>query len=210
MKSVIDKPAYRILRSRRTGDFPKKYQATYELMDERTQATVAACDLIGRAVFDTLEIREAGAKRWTMKPNRRIMPSRWLVTDAGGRLAVQFDQKLLGKLTNPLYKTVLAILDGNGDELCRLIDLHNAKAARVLGLESGKYAISRNDKVLAHFQSLPRKEQPRSKGLLGRLTGWLTAADPAIVSLGTDHALPAPFALAMYLLHDELTDTSAG
>ena len=211
METAMGKAAYRIVRRRRSGEMPRKYEATYELVDEERQEIVAVCDLIGKAVFATLEIRDGKSNSWTLKPNRKVMPSRWLVTDADGEVAVQFDQKILGKLINPLYKTVLAILDGDGNELCRLVDVHGAKASRLLGLEIGKYAVARDDKAIATFESLPGRERhEKPKGLLGKLARWLTSHDSAIVSRGPDHFLPAPFALAMYLLYDDLTDTSAG
>jgi hypothetical protein len=45
-----------------------------------------------------------------MKPNRKVMPSRWIVTDPDGRITVQFDQKVLGKLVNLLYRVALTLL----------------------------------------------------------------------------------------------------
>lgn len=48
-----------------------------------------------------------------MRPNRKIMPSRWIVTDPDRNIAMQFDQKILGKLTNPIYKCALAFLNGD-------------------------------------------------------------------------------------------------
>jgi len=211
MESAVENPAFRIIRRRRTGEVPKKYEATYELVDEQRRETVAVCDLIGKAVFATLEIHDGQSNRWTMKPNRKIMPSRWRVTGIDGRAAVQFDQKILGKLTNPLYKTVLTVLDGEGNELYHLVDVNGAKASRLLGLEIGKYAVVRDDKVVAYFDSLSKKEpQEKPKGLLRKLARWLTSCDPAIISRGARHFMPAPFTLAMYLLYHELTDTSAG
>lgn len=65
------------------------------------------------------------------------MPAKWLLADAADRLVIKFDQKILGKFTNPLYKNVLVILDRVGDEIFRLIDVNRAKILRLLDLDIG-------------------------------------------------------------------------
>ena len=50
------------------------------------------------------------------------MPSRWIVTAPGEEVVLLFDQEILGKMVNPLYKVVLAILDNEGREIYRLVD----------------------------------------------------------------------------------------
>ena len=100
-----DRAVYRVRKYYRKEDKTKKYKGTFEVSDNRTQQVMATCDLIGQAVFSTLEIIDYEHRAWQMKPNRKIMPSRWLVTDPGQHIVMQFDQKILGKLTNPLYKS---------------------------------------------------------------------------------------------------------
>lgn len=206
---MTDKAAFRIRRHYTPANKPKKYQATYELFDEQLQRIVVKCDLTGRAVFNTLTIIDENNTVWQMKPNRKFMPSRWLLKDGDGKIAWQFDQKIVGKLLNPAYKTVLVVLDDNENELLLLVNLHNKKAAVILGFETGKYALIKKDIPLAEFKSLPRQEQPEGKGIIGAVKRFFTATDKAIVSMTDKHPLPPPAALAIYLLFDELTDTSA-
>ncbi|HBH35297.1 MAG TPA: hypothetical protein DDW45_02505 [Gammaproteobacteria bacterium] len=202
---------FRVRRFHRKGENLKKYQRTYELIDERTQGVMAVCDLIGKAVFSTLMIDDDKHQAWQMKPNRRIMPSRWIVTDPGQQIAMQFDQKILGKLANPIYKVVFVLLDGNEKEVGRLVDPRTSIPDRILGIGPGEWAIIVNDKPVAKLASLPQQQtRPTAKGFFGKIQELLTMPDDAIISGGTDHVLPAPVALGMIMLFKELTDTSAG
>ena len=100
------------MRRTRRSDAPKKYRYTLELTDDHTQEVMAACDVIGQPTFSLLKITDHEQRVWQMKPNRKVMPSRWIVTDPRDTIAMQFDQKRLGKLVNPLYRVALALLDG--------------------------------------------------------------------------------------------------
>ena len=100
----------------------KGYRYTLDLLDEPTQAVLATCEVMGPAANSTLVITDEQRRQWTMAPNRKVMPTRWIVTDPADRIAMQFDQKLAGKLINPVQRVALALLDGEGKELQRVID----------------------------------------------------------------------------------------
>jgi len=198
---------YRVRRFNKKGDKPKKYRCTFEVTDEHTQQVMAVCDLLGQAVFSTLTMIDHANRTWQMKPNRRIMPSRWTVTGPEQKIAMQFDQKILGKLVNPLYKTVLALQDGTGKEVCRLVDTRTSIPDRVLGSGLGDWAIMSGEKPVAKLDWLPRQTEP-AKGFFGMLKKKLAISDRGIFSTGGEHVFPAPVALGMLALFNELTDTS--
>ena len=210
MEPVTDRTAFRIQRRSDARGKPAKYRATYTLVDEQAQKTVVQTDLIGRAVFSRMTLVEPCGRRWTLQPNRKVMPTRWLLSDEQERLEFQFDQKVFGKLVYPLFKTVLAILDAQDRELMQLVNLHNKKAAYVLGLEAGKYALVRDQSPLAELGMLPREKPAGRKGVLGSFKRFMASSDRALISLSDQHPLPPPAALAMYLLYEELTDVSGG
>ena len=56
MNTRKDHTVYRIRQVYHKDDKPKKYRYTFEAVDEHSGQIMAACDLIGRAVFATLEI----------------------------------------------------------------------------------------------------------------------------------------------------------
>ena len=107
-------------------------------------------------------------KAWQMKPNRKIMPSRWVVTDPGQHIAMQFDQKMLGKLINPLYKTALTLEDGQGKELFRLVDPRTNIPDRVLSVGPNDWALMDGDQPVAKLVRLSRQTAP-AKGIFGKL-----------------------------------------
>jgi hypothetical protein len=92
MSVSTDQAVYRVRRFYRKGDVPKKYACTFEMIDDNSLQMMASCDLIGKAVFTTLMIMDHQQNTWQMKPNRKIMPSRWVVMDPKQNIAVQFDQ----------------------------------------------------------------------------------------------------------------------
>jgi hypothetical protein len=188
---------------------PKKYQGTFEIVDEHTQQVMAVCDLTGKAVFSRLVIMDHHGKDWTMTPNRKIMPSRWSVTDPAQNIAMQFDQKILGKAIKPLSKVALALLDNEGREVYRLVDPRTNIPDRIIGAGPSDWLLMDGDNPVAKLTWLPRQIEP-AKGLLSRLSKLLTTPDYGIVSAGESHVLAAPVALAMILLFIELTDVSCG
>lgn len=204
-----DQAVYRVRKVHRKGDVPKKYKYTLEMTEERSQQVMAVCDLIGQATFSTLTITDGDHLAWQMRPNRKIMPSRWMVTDPEGRVAMQFDQKILGKLANPLHKVALALLDDEGREVHRLVDPRTGIPDRVFGIGPGEWAIMTGERAVAKLVRLPKRKEPQ-KGLLGKMRGYLEGSDQGIVSAGADHVLAAPVALGMLMIFNELTDTSGG
>ena len=209
MSISTDQAVYRVRRFYRKGDVPKKYQCTFEMIDDNTQQVMAVCDLIGKAVFATLVIIDHQQKNWQMKPNRKIMPSRWFVTDPSQSIAMQFDQKIMGKMINPLYKIALTLKDTEGKEIYRLVDPRTNIPDRILGVGPNDWAIISGDKPVAKLVRLPKQTEP-AKGIFSKLKKMLVSTDRGIVSAGNAHALPAPVALGMLMLFEELTDTSGG
>jgi hypothetical protein len=208
MNALKDHAVYRIRQVYHKNDKPKKYRYTFKAVDEHSGQVMAACDLIGKAVFATLEIFDHNKQAWQMKPNRKIMPSRWKITDPNQQIVMQFDQKIFGKLVNPLYKIALALLDGNGKELYRLVDPRKSIPDRIMSSNIGEWTILDTDKPVAKLCRLP-KEKEIPKGFLGKLKRFFAGSDQAIISIGKSHLLPAPVAVAMIMLFEELTDVSA-
>lgn len=196
---------YRIRKTYRKENRPKNYKNTYTVTDDRTETTLATCDLIGRAFFKDQSIRDHEQQTWQMKPNRRIMPSRWIVTDPEQRVAMQFDQKILGKVMNPLYRTMLALLDDQDREVYRLVDPRKSIPDRIMIANPGEWALMQGQRPMAKMVRLPRNEE-RAKGFFGKLKKVLAGSDQGLVSAEQIHTLAAPVALAMLLLFNELDE----
>ncbi len=207
-RPMTDKAAFRINDRYDSEDKTKGYERTYELFDEQLQQVAACCDLMGNAALRKQEIITENGERWQLQPNRKIMPSLWMLNDSSGQTRWQFRQKAWGKLVNPFHKTLMTVLDGDDCELMQLVDLHGTKPAVIVGLEWGKYALVKGDQPLATLTSLPRENPPQAKGLMGAIRRFLNSSDTALISTGSKHPLPAPAALAIYLLYKEFTDVS--
>jgi hypothetical protein len=112
-------------------------------------------------------------------------------------------------MLNPLYKIVLTLQDYEGKEIYRLVDPRTSIPDRILGTGPDIWALMSGDKPVAKLALLPQQTEP-AKGILSKLKNMLATSDMGIISAGSAHALPAPVALGMLMLFNELTDTSCG
>lgn len=199
----------RMVKSVRKPDAPKDYRGSYALVDERTAQTMASCDLMGQATFSPVSLIDHDQRIWTMRPNRRIMPARWIVTDPDQSIAVQFDQNISRKILNPIYRNILTLYDGKGKETCRIADPRTSTPDRILGVGPEGWLVLHGDEAMAEVVRLPGSEGGAT-GLLARLRQFFTSRDIGIISQGSSHFLPAAPALAMLLLISELTGSRSG
>lgn len=208
MSAASEHALYRLRRTRRDGIPPKRYRGTWVLSDERTRQVLATCELIGAVTFRSHDIVDGDGQVWRLKANRAIVPSRWLLTDPAQRLVVQFHQQILRKLINPWRRTGLVLLDADDRELFRLVDPRTGVLDRIFGPGIDGWVVMARDQPVAKLVRLAT-EQEEPKGLLGHMSHLLARSDQGIASVGTAHALSAPAALALLMLVNELTDSSA-
>lgn len=202
-----DYATYRFRRHHHRDHAEKGYLYTMDALDERSGEVLATCDVTGRPAQTALALTDAHGGRWHMVPNRRFMPTRWTVTGPTQQVVVQFEQKVLGKLVNPAYAVALTLLDSHDRELGRLMDPRASVVDRLLGLGPDEWAVLDGDRMLGKLAYLRRlKEAPT--GFLGTLKSIMAGSDQGFVSMGPEHALAAPAALAMVLLFNQLTDAS--
>ena len=166
---------------------------------------LATCDMIGKVVFGNHDIIDNNKHTWQLQANRRIMPSRWTLTDPNQTTVMQFDQKMLAKLTNPLYRVVMTMLDANDQERYRVVDPRTFIPDLLLAANTTDWAIMKDEKVKAKICTLKTRTKP-ARGLLGKIQNLLTTADHGIISADNEHLFAPPLALAMFMLNQELTD----
>lgn len=199
----------RARKTRRGGSAPRGYKCTWELLDEPSQVVLAATDLVGAALHSTIAFTDSAREVWLMAPNRKLMPSSWTMKDPSGRFVAKFDQQILGKLTNPLYRTMLTLRDEDGKELHRVIDPRTNVPDRVFGLGPDEWAILRGEQPVGKLVWLSRRKTGSDRGALGWLRNWLSGSDWGIASVGSERELfPAPVSLALIILCEELSNRS--
>jgi hypothetical protein len=206
--SVSTKHAlYRIRRVRRSAP-NESYRGRWEIRDEATKHVLATCDPLRVVTFGRHDIIDRDQQIWRLTANRGIMPSRWLLTDPTQRLVLQFDQQVLRNLLNPWRRTRLVLRDEKEVELFCLVDPRTSLLHRIFGTGIDDWVLMDEDRPAAKLVRLP-KEQEEPRNLLGRLSRLLARSDPGIASMGASHPLSAPAALALLMLLNELTDSSA-
>ena len=208
MSASSEHALYRLRRTRREGPPVKHYRGTWELSDDRSKQVLATCHLMRAVVFGTHEIVDDAQQVCHLAANRAIMPSRWLLTDPTQRLVLQVQQQILRKFLNPWRRIGLVLLDAEDRELFRLVDPRTSVLHRTFGPGIDGWVVMERDKPVAKLVRLP-KEKEAPKGLLGHLSKLLGRSDQGIASVGPAHALSAPAALALLMLVNELTDSSA-
>ncbi|WP_119300322.1 hypothetical protein [Dongia deserti] len=208
MSAVADHALYRLRRTRRDGVPPKHYRGTWVLSDEATKQVLATCELLGVVTFREHAIVDSSGQVWRLKANRAIMPSRWLLSDPTQCLVLQFHQQILRKFINPWGRTGLVLLDPHGKELFRLLDGSTGLLDRIFGPRVHDWVIMETGRPVAKVVRLPR-EQEEAKRLLDYVNKLLVRSDQGFASEGSVHILPPAAALALLMLLNELTDSSA-
>lgn len=199
---------YRLHSFSREGNVPNNYQSTYQMLDEQTRQVMASCDVSGHATLSLVSILDTANKTWTMRPNRKVLPTRWILTDPNISIAMQFDQNLSRKLINPIYKIILTLLDSEDKVIYNVVDPRDNFVDRVLGVGPDDWVLMEGGEPVAMITNLTRyKELP--VGLWQKLKAFLTDSDKGVVSLKGDHVLSAPIALCMLLILHELTASAS-
>jgi hypothetical protein len=203
-------PNQSVLRARKTRathSLPKDYRYTLELVDEATQDLLARCVVIGTPIHKTQLIEVTGGGAWSVRPNRKIMPSYWILGDPNGSDVLQLDQRIFGKLASPLTRTGMNINDPRGEVLYRVVEPEASLPERLLGPDPDAWAVDSDSGTEAFLASMP-KSGNSPKGWRGKLQRFIQGTDFGLVSLGEKHLFRPAEALAILLIFRELRDIS--
>ncbi|AFM24790.1 hypothetical protein [Desulfomonile tiedjei] len=165
------------LRFRKDRDYkgkPKEYKHTYRIVPEdASDLCLFTCDVMGHvASRETNFLDPAGEPGFSMRPNRKIMPTQWFVKDAAGVDIGSIGQAMLSK-----GKWVG--LDAFKNEAFRVIDSESRvdKIGKSLfGGSTSQYSIIQEDRIAATTEKEPR-EKTTKKGIRGFLQAFATPSD---------------------------------
>jgi len=180
---------------------------TLDLIDEAKGITVAHCSVRGTPIHKPQSIQVDGAGDWAVRPNRRIMPSYWIVSDPLGRQRLLLDQRIFGKLSGPLTRIGMAIKDPKGAVLYRVVEPDASLGDRLLGPGPDVWTVENDAGPVALIVTLPKPGSP-AKGWRGKLQRFIQGSDMGLVSLGDAHRFGVAEALAILLIFRELRDIS--
>ncbi len=142
------------------GEKPKKYSHTYRIAPEGEQ-DLYRCDIIRHVTSRETVFKDAkGAPCFSMRPNRKIMPTKWPLTDADGRPLGYLDQKIVKKATWVAF--------GPGDEeVYRIVETSRLSEKLVAGFFNGvafKWALMREGELVGGMERESRDKE-KKKGL---------------------------------------------
>ncbi len=188
----------------------KKYRGTFYLLNdhlaeddpvnEKQSQVAAECQLFGHACFAITDITDSEGSRWQLRPNRKIMPSRWILYNANGAVCAQYDQKIMGKLVMPFYRVLLTVLDANEVEIARVVDVTSTKADMIFdGTGPHEWAVLHNDKQVAKLARLEAKA-PLKPGWRGKRQSVFRGRDDGIQSYTPNGYFKPAEGLALLLI----------
>ena len=164
------------LRMRKDNDYrgkPKRYKHTYRVVPEGSEKPLFSCDVVGHSAHAEQNFLDStGRPAFSMRPNRKIMPTQWFVIESSGREIGRVDQQIIGK-------GAWAVFDASGAEIFRIADAEtrvDRVGKALLGGSTAKYCIMQSKRVLATMEKEPREKTTR-KGLRGVLQAFLTPSD---------------------------------
>jgi hypothetical protein len=194
------------LRSR-TDPPPKGYKYTVALSDEASGGRLAHCDVCGQLLHASQAIETESGQRWSLSPNRRIMPSHWTLSDPNDRVVLVLDQRIFGKLVNPLTRVGMSIRNPQGAVAFRVVEPDASLPERLLGPDPDAWAVEADDGPVALIATLVKTDQP-ARGWRGKLQRFIRGADVGLVSLGEEHRFGVAESLAILMIFRELRDIS--
>jgi hypothetical protein len=184
----------------------KKYKASYKVVDEVNNKTMAECDLFGNIAFVNLDIRDERNNVWQMRPNRKIMPSRWLLFDSNDQCAFEIRRLNLFRFFNPMEKTYFKIIDNNSNRQFKFEDRESTIVDRIFNSSPFQWFITEKGDVVATIQRLARKEEKApKKGFLNKLKRFFRSSDWVLFTPGTIPVIHSSVYLALMLLKKEHT-----
>lgn len=199
---------YRARKNRARGrDAPKDHRYTLELLDEAAGAVLGRCAVRGTPIHKPQAIEMESGDCWSVRPNRRIMPSHWILADPGGREVLLLDQRIFGKLAGPLTRVGMTVKDPQGDVLYRVVEPDASLPERLLGPDPSAWTVEDRSGPVALIATLPKTDAPAT-GWRGRLRRFVEGTDMGLVSLGEKHLFGAAESLAILMIFRELRDIS--
>lgn len=199
-------PVLRASKLRSRPDHPPKgYRHTVALVDDATGDRLAQCDVCGLLLHASQTIETDTGQLWGLRPNRRIMPSHWTLSDPNDQAVLVLDQRIFGKLSSPLSGVGMSLKDPQGTVLYRVVEPDASLPERLLGPDPRAWTVEDNDRPVALIASLPKADQP-ARGWRGRLQRFIQGTDMGLVSLGEAHHFGIAESLAIVMIFRELRD----
>lgn len=173
MTETIGGKALRMRQDRDGEDKPKRYKHTYRAVIEGDEKLLFSCDVVGHVTSNEICFLDGtGEASFSVRPNRKIMPTQWLVAGSSGREIGRVTQKILGK-------GIWVGFDASGAEVFRLVD-YDSRVDKVgkslFGGSSSRYGIAQGNRLMATIAKEPR-EQTTKKGLRGLIQTFATPSD---------------------------------
>lgn len=186
-------------------DPPKGYRHTVALVDDASGERLAHCDVCGQLLHAAQVIETGAGERWGLRPNRRIMPSHWTLSNPSDQAVLVLDQRIFGKLSNPLTRVGMSIKDPQGAELYRVVEPEASLPERLLGPDPDAWSVEDDHRPVALIATLPKTDQFVS-GWRGKLQRFIQGTDTGLVSLGQAHHFGIAESLAILMIFRELRD----
>lgn len=185
----------------------KKYKRSYSVLDVKSEAILVSCDVIGHMESNQVELTTPEGQLF-LNPNRKIMPSKWLLTDSQGQLVSEISRASVVKLMNPIGRHLLTIQTG-GREF-QMMNVAKSKLDIMFGTASVDWALMENKQAVAGFD---RRKDPNAKseksGFLGKIQSFLTSHYWVILIDDISPPLSPSTFLSMMLVFEAHRDHSA-
>lgn len=185
----------------------KDYLRSYEARDDVAGTVLGRCDLYKQSLFTKLIITDHQDNPWQLRPNRRILTTRWFFKAPDG--ADVFEVRLPGLLLmlNPFTRTYLHLKDTRAGRSYRLIDLGSNLGDRFFRSPVREWSITERGRVVAKITRLSRgMEQPVKKSFFAGLKRFFTGSDRGLLTPGTEPLFAAPVFIGLMLIYDEVSN----
>lgn len=196
------------LSSRRIKEASSKkgYKRSYVVFNEKNGGQLACCDLCGNVESSPVSIVDSAGQEFILKPSRKIMPSKWILTDQNSMPVYEVERASVVKLLNPIGRNLLTVHNLIDKKRYELNNLSKNKLDLMFGPSMLEWYLMEGNVALAGIERRKNGAGIESeKGFLSKLKCFLKPSNWILVTNSDSHLISAPAFIAMMMLFDVLT-----
>lgn len=179
--------ALRLIEEKNPDIKHKKYRRSLRVVDGLAPETLSQCDVIGYPLFDVVQYQECNDSQTTMKPNRKIMPSRWRFYDATHHLVYEIQRAFWLRLLNPFASRCFYLNDKKNHKQFVVEDRDSGLLDRLFGSSVSRWTITEGGNELASIQriSLRKRDEQIKTGFFNKLKRLFRGSNWVLLTPGS-------------------------
>ena len=194
---------------RKEASSKKGYKRSYVVRDVQSKSQLAYCDLCSYVESSPVPIVDADGREFILTPNRKIMPSKWILTDCDSVPVYEIERASAAKILNPLGRKLLTVRCLSEKKEYELHHLAKNKLDLMSAPSTFDWYLLEGEVAVAGLECRKGESNAESgKGFLSKLKSFLQPSSWILVTHSDSHLISASAFIAMMMLYHAITRPS--